>query len=147
MEQQKRKYLLLLKLDAKNLIERLMERREEYLEIFALRRTRDHFEKIFFTRYQSLILSELSQLDEPTITFLDAFHRLVDDLHWFMYSTQAMPGAVGEELDRYLVRLEKCYAELESDINDRLGIEEVPDIPKISLIGEHDGIDLENEDI
>lgn len=152
MEKIKRKYLLLLYHDAKNLLERLLERRDEYLEIFALRRTREHFEKVFFSRYHQVSISELIHLDENTLKFLADFYRLVDDLHWFMYSTQAMPGAVGEELDRYLARLEKVFAELETDILDQIGTsedsvsEDVPDIPNISLIDESDGIELDNED-
>src|SRR5690606_12802584 len=100
-----RKYLLLFKQDASSLLTRLVERRAEYLEIFALRRTREHFEKIFFTRYYHIDFSELVHLSEEILKNIESFYHLVDDLHWYVYSTQDMPGAVGEELDRYLAKL------------------------------------------
>ena len=39
--------LMLLKIDANNVFQRIKERKTEYLEIFALRRTREHFPMIF----------------------------------------------------------------------------------------------------
>lgn len=146
MDQLTRKYLILFRLDSHNLLSRLSERREEYLEIFALRRTREHFEKIFFTRYYDTKLSELSVLPEEVIQKIYNFYTIVDDLHWYLYSTQNMPGAVGDELDRYLAKLERSFNELDDLIKEELGIEDVPDLPVVDDISENiDEILVENE--
>jgi hypothetical protein len=108
----KEKYLHLLKLDAQALMQRLEERKKAALEIFALRRTRDHFPGLFETRYSQLSMQELSYFSIDTMTTLHQFYQIVEEMRWYLYRTEDMPGTVEETLSRMHKRLEKIFSTL-----------------------------------
>lgn len=115
--------LLLLKLDANNLFKRVKNRKSEYLEIFALRRTRDHFPKIFDNRYESTTIEDLSHCGTDLITSLDQFYTHVEEMSWYLYQTQDMPNTVEDFIDRKIIRLEKVLATLNLFLDAELGFE------------------------
>ena len=115
--------LLLLKLDANNLFKRVKNRKIEYLEIFALRRTRDHFPKIFDNRYESTTIEDLSHCGTDLITSLDQFYTHVEEMSWYLYQTQDMPNTVEDFIDRKIIRLEKVLATLNLFLDAELGFE------------------------
>ncbi|MGE3609071.1 MAG: hypothetical protein AB7I27_05745 [Bacteriovoracaceae bacterium] len=114
--------LLLLKLDANNLFNRIKGRKTEYLEIFALRRTRDHFPKIFDNRYDGTTIMDLSHCSSDLITVLDQFYTLVDETNWYLFQTQDMPNTVEDFIDRKIARLEKLLATLNLFLDAELGV-------------------------
>lgn len=115
--------LLLLKIDANNVFRRIKERKSEYLEIFALRRTRDHFPKIFNNRYETTTIQDLSHCGTDLITSLDQFYSLVEDMSWYLYQTQDMPNTVEDYIDRKIIRMEKALNTLNLFLDAELGFE------------------------
>ena len=123
-DEQTQRLLILIKLDANNLFDRIKERKNDYLEIFALRRTREHFPQIFKNRYQDLPLLELKKCNEDLITLLDHFYKIVDDMSWYLYATEDMPGTVEMFVDRKIIQLEKHILNLNFYLNVELGVED-----------------------
>lgn len=114
--------LLLLKLDANNLFKRIKNRKMEYLEIFALRRTREHFPMIFKNRYEGTSIVDLSHCSTDLITTLDQFYTLVEEMNWYLFQTQDMPNTVEDFIERKIIRLEKLLATLNLFLDAELGI-------------------------
>lgn len=115
--------LLLLKIDANNVFNRIKNRKVEYLEIFALRRSRDHFPKIFDNRYQSTSIQDLAHCGTDLIISLDQYYSLVDDMSWYLFQTQDMPNTVEDYIDRRIIRMEKVLATLNLFLDAELGFE------------------------
>lgn len=118
--------LLLLKLDAQNLMDRIRDRRQEFVQVFALRRTRDHFAKIFHSLYDQVTLRDLAHCSSETIVALDQFHKLVGELSWYLYQTEDMPATVEDHVLRTSKRLEKLHATLNLYLNAELSLDEAP---------------------
>lgn len=118
------RYLLLLKIDAQNLVDRVKDRRTEFVEVFSLRRTREHFPKIFFTRYDQATLQDLVHCSSETIVALDQFYKLAEEMSWYLYQTEDMPATVEDTIYRMSRRLEKSHATLSLYLGAELGIEE-----------------------
>lgn len=139
-----RRYLLLFKLDAQNLYMRLRGRKEEYVTIFALKRSREHFEKVFFTKYTTATFDDLAHCSEDTIFALDAFYSEVEEIRWYLDHTQDMPATIEDELTRKFNKLDDLYSTLTLYIDAELGIksepitfddepviDEIPDLPEV----------------
>jgi len=133
--------LLLLKIDANNVFRRIKERKSEYLEIFALRRTRDHFPKIFNNRYETTTIQDLSHCGTDLITSLDQFYSLVEDMSWYLYQTQDMPNTVEDYIDRKIIRMEKALNTLNLFLDAELGFES--ELIKAAQEQEEVDVDLE----
>ena len=114
------RYLLLFKLDAERVFERIITRRDEYLEVFANRRVRNHFDEIFKNRMGEAKIEHLAHCSSDTIGALDQFYEQIDVLWWYLKVTQDMPGSVAEEVDRKIVRLRKLYETLMLFLNAEL---------------------------
>jgi hypothetical protein len=115
--------LTLLKLDANNLFKRIKSRKTEYLEIFALRRTREHFPKIFDNRYQKTTMSELSHCGPDLITSLDQYYTLCEEMSWYLYQTEDMPNTVEDFVDRKIRKMEKLLVTVNLYLDAELGVE------------------------
>lgn len=115
--------LMLLKLDATNLFNRIKTRKTEYLEIFALRRTREHFPMIFDNRYEGTSISELAHCSTDLITGLDQFYTHVDEIKWYLYQTEDMPNTVEDFIDRKIRKMEKLIGTLNLFLDAELGIQ------------------------
>ena len=126
--------LLLLKIDANNVFKRIKSRKSEYLEIFALRRTREHFPMIFNNRYKDTSLENLMSCSTELITTLDQFFTPVEEMSWYLFKTEDMPNTVEDYIDRKISRMEKLLATLNLYLDAELGIqgqdEPVMDEPK-----------------
>ena len=115
--------LVLLKIDANNLFKRIKERKSEYLEIFALRRTREHFPMIFKNRYEGTSIMDLSHCSTDLITTLDQYYTLVEEMSWYLFQTEDMPNTVEDYIDRKIRRMEKLLSTLNLFLDAELGIE------------------------
>jgi hypothetical protein len=122
-DEETQRILLLLKIDANNLFERIKNRKSEYLEIFALRRTREHFPKIFKNRYEETSLEELSHCSTELITTLDQFYTPVEEMSWYLFQTEDMPNTVEDFINRKIRRMEKLLTSLNLYLDAELGIE------------------------
>lgn len=121
--------LVLLKIDANNVFNRIKDRKAEYLEIFALRRTREHFPRIFSNRYEGTTIMDLSHCSTDLITTLDQFYTLVEETSWYLFQTEDMPNTVEDYINRKVSRMGKILASLNLYLDAELGIH--TDLPLI----------------
>ncbi len=115
--------LLLLKIDANNLFSRIKNRKLEYLEVFASRRTRVHFPMIFNNRYETSGIHELSHCSTELITVLDQFYTISEEMSWYLYKTEDMPATVEHFIERKIKRMSGVLQSLNLFLNAELGIE------------------------
>lgn len=104
--------LTILKLDAQGLFERIKEREREYIGVFAAKRTREHFPAVFKNRYEGTALEDLKYCSEDVIIGLDRFHRVVDEMRWYLMITEDMPATVSDKIEGLLRELEDNYEAL-----------------------------------
>lgn len=118
------RYLLLFKIDANNLYDRVVTRREDYIDIFGSKRTKDHFDDVFFSRYKTATIDDLSHCPLEVIETLNHFHTLIDKLYWYLKHTEDMPNTIEDEVLRDLSKIEKAYEMLNLYIDAELtGVE------------------------
>ena len=115
--------LVLLKNDANNLFDRIKTRKTEYLEIFALRRTREHFPTIFKNRYEGTSIDELSHCSSDLITVLDQYYTHSEQMSWYLFQTEDMPNTVEDFIDRKIRKMEKLLSTLNLYLDAELGIQ------------------------
>lgn len=114
--------LMLLKIDANNLFNRIKNRKNEYLEIFALRRTREHFPMIFRNRYDETPLHDLTHCSTDLITTLDQYYTLAEEMNWYLFQTEDMPNTVEDYISRKIIRMQKHLNTLNMYLDAELGI-------------------------
>lgn len=114
--------LMLLKLDAKRLFERIKYRAPEYMYEFSLKRSRDHFPEIFKNRYDETTIKELMFCGQEVIAGLDQFYTKVDEMRWYLNHTQDMPNRVEDKIHSHIRELEKYYDTLNLYIDVEMGI-------------------------
>lgn len=114
--------LMLLKIDANNVFKRIKSRKSEYLEIFALRRTREHFPMIFRNRYEGTSIMDLSHCSVDLINSLDQFYTLVEEMSWYLFQTEDMPNTVEDYIDRKIIRMDRVLQTLNLFLDAELGI-------------------------
>lgn len=112
IQEQKEKYLILLKIDAKNLFDRITKRRDEYMDDFSLKRDRAIFREVFYSRYSLMTMSELSHLSIEIIELANSFYLNVDELLWYLSHTQDMPNTIEDEILRSCSLLHKVLSNL-----------------------------------
>lgn len=114
--------LMLLKLDALRLFERIKLRAPEYMYEFSLKRTRDHFPDIFRNRYEQVNIRELGLCSQEVIAGLDQFYTKVDEMRWYLNHTQDMPNRVEDKLHHHIKELEKIFQTLNLYIDAEMGL-------------------------
>lgn len=121
----KKSTLTILKLDAERLYERVIQRRKEYMLTFAVKRTREHFKDVFFSRYNTITFSDLKILSPTLISCLDRYYTEVDNLRWYLNSTEDMPATVEDKTGRDIKELRESfetlmlYLEVELDVSHK----------------------------
>jgi hypothetical protein len=125
--------LTLLKIDANNVLNRIVERRSEYIEVFALRRTREHFPLIFDNRYNAASLRDLTHCSIETINALDHFYLTIDQLRWYLFCTEDMPNTVEDIVLGKIGKLKKLFKTLELYINEEMGIDAPVELKKLEI--------------
>jgi len=113
---------LLLKLDSEHLLERIKERKAEYLDLFSLKRTREHFKEIFYSRYRGVGLEELALLGQETIVAIDDFYRLIEKLEWYFKVTEDQIHTAEDHLIRQIKLIEKAFQVLSLYLDAELGV-------------------------
>ncbi len=131
-DEQTQRVLLLIKIDANNLYSRVKDRKTEYLEIFALRRTRTHFPKIFNNRYETTSIMDLSHCGAELITLLDEYYSHAEEMNWYLFATEDMPGTVEAYIDRRIKKMGKLLDTLNVFLSAELGVDEDQEIPEPS---------------
>lgn len=131
-DEQTQRVLLLIKIDANNLYSRVKDRKSEYLEIFALRRTRAHFPKIFNNRYETTSIMDLSHCGPELITLLNEYYSHAEEMNWYLFSTEDMPGTVEAYIDRRIKKMGKLLDTLNVFLSAELGFDEAEAAPEPS---------------
>ena len=114
--------LMLLKLDARRLFERIKYRAVEYMYDFSLKRSRDHFPEIFTNRYDSVSIKELMLCGPEVIAGLDQYYSKVDEMRWYLNHTQDMPNRVEDKIQSNIRELERLYETLNLYIDVEMGL-------------------------
>ena len=112
ISEESQRMLMLLKLDAKRLFDRIKFRAPEYMYEFSLKRTRDHFPAVFMNRYDTTSLKELMLCGQEVIAGLDLYYSKVDEIRWYLNHTQDMPNKVEDKLHSHVRELEKHFETL-----------------------------------
>ena len=118
------KTLVILRLDAGRVFERIKYRKPEYMFHFSSKRTRNHFPHIFKNRYDELSIQNLLNCGEEVLVGLDQFYHLVDELRWYLMVTEDMPGKVEEFVNHSISQIEEAYELLQLYISVELGLKE-----------------------
>ena len=105
------KILIMLQLDASRLMDRIVNRRAEYIHRFSLSRSRSHFPDIFENKYQKLLPSDLKNLSEELMVTADLFYGLVDNLYWYFKQTEDMGTTIEDYMTLALKEIQKAYGQ------------------------------------
>lgn len=116
--------LLLLKIDAKNLYDRITRRKQEYLTAFSLKRTREHFKDVFENRYKSLPIDDLKLCSVDVITALDNYYTKIETFYWYLKHTEDMPAMVEDKIHRFVKEIKHEYEVLFLYIDAELTVTE-----------------------
>ncbi len=127
IDEEAQRIVLLLKLDAKNLCERIIDRFSDYIQTFSLKRTRDHFPDIFNNRYSQLKIDDLAYCAQDTIVALDQYYTKIDDLKWYLNHTQDMPAQVEDYVLRESREIKRLYTNANLFLDAELGLIENPE--------------------
>ncbi len=122
ISEETQRMLMLLKLDAKRLFERIKYRSPEYMYEFSLKRSRDHFPAVFNNRYESSTIRDLMLCGQEVIAGLDQFYSLVDEMRWYLNHTQDMPNRMEDKVLSYVRELEKLFETLNLYIDVEMGL-------------------------
>jgi Mg2+ and Co2+ transporter CorA len=122
ISEETQRMLMLLKLDAKRLFERIKYRSPEYMYEFSLKRSRDHFPAVFSNRYESSTIRDLMLCGQEVIAGLDQFYSLVDEMRWYLNHTQDMPNRMEDKVHSYVRELEKLFETLNLYIDVEMGL-------------------------
>jgi hypothetical protein len=122
ISEESQRMLMLLKLDAKRLFDRIKFRAPEYMYEFSLKRTRDHFPAVFMNRYDTASIKELMLCGQEVIAGLDLYYSKVDEIRWYLNHTQDMPNRVEDKLHSHVRELEKHFETLNLYIDAEMGL-------------------------
>ncbi|MBF0312434.1 MAG: hypothetical protein HQK50_14285 [Oligoflexia bacterium] len=116
--------LILLKSDAKNLLNRIVNRKAEYLLEFSLKRTREHFREIFQCRYPKCRIETLKWCSPDVIISLDQFYVLVDELCWYLNHTQDMIKTAEDRVNLFCKQLQRSFGTLELYVDAEIDVQD-----------------------
>ena len=127
-----RSLLVLIKLDAEALHDRLKYNFREYMSVFANKRTREHFKDVLKTRYFDISINDLKYLGEELLLALDKFYKEIDSLKWYLNVTEDMPATVEDRVIRVLRDIQVHYDLLKLYLEAELGHVGVSQAPAAS---------------
>lgn len=96
--------------DMQELMRRLNARMEDGFRIFSQKRTRNHFEQIFFSRYKTFSMEILKDINAENYQDVISFYENIDDLYWYLMSTEDMPAMVETNVRSTLKKINSLYA-------------------------------------
>jgi hypothetical protein len=110
---QKESLLFLIRSDASFLFEKIVQRRADYLYVFSLKRSREQYHDVFFSRYNGTDLKSLAEINTDTLMAIESFYQLTDQLKWYLLYTKDMPPQVEDRLDFFITKIRKKFETLE----------------------------------
>ena len=146
-EQRQKQAMYVILCDARSLIARISERKDDYISIFAMKRTREHFEHIFRSKFDITTPDLLSYCPEEVISLYYQLHDEVERLKWYLVHTDDMPNAIDEVITRDIHSIELTYKDFSQKVESLLftGDEELPPVPENEILDIDDEIELIDE--
>jgi len=86
-----------------------------------MKRTRDHFPAVFSSRYDGVDICDLKYLSEDLLISLNIFYKKIEEMRWYLQSTEDMPATVEDKLKRSLKELKPSYDTLVLYLEGELG--------------------------
>lgn len=102
----------LLALDAEAVVQRLESKHDQAIGLFSRLRTRDGLVELCRSHFASVSFSDLARLAPDEQQAVQAFHAQLDDLRWYVRSTEDMPSTVRSTVALLLTRLVERHREL-----------------------------------
>jgi hypothetical protein len=89
----------LLALEVTRIVDGLDARRPQLVTLWSRTRSRVPFQELLFTRWRTVGVEALLELDADALAALEAFHAAVDDLRLYATFTEDMPTTMADRLD------------------------------------------------
>ncbi len=105
-----RRLLVILDNDIKGLNERIVQRREEYISILSLHRTREHFRIIFKSIYSTITVENLLLLTEELLITVNKFYRTIEQYEWYMMHTEDQPSMMENVSNNFIKDISSQYS-------------------------------------
>ncbi len=123
LSEEAQRVIVILKLDASRVFDRVKNRQVEYLSIFSMKRTRAHFPEIFRNKYETIPFKDLTYCTQDVLVALDSFYGKLEDIRWYLNVTEDMPARVTDRMHHHLRELENYFNTLILYLNAELGLE------------------------
>jgi hypothetical protein len=104
-----KKVLHFVKNDATNLMERLVLHGPEGLKQLNLKRSREHFDLLFHSKYFDLSGDHLLDFNEELQICITRFYEVILELKWYFLLTEDLPLTQEDKFERELRRLRKHF--------------------------------------
>ena len=105
-----RRLLVILDNDIKGLHERIVERKDEYISILSLHRSRDHLRIIFRSVYNTITVENLLLLTEELLVTVNKFYKTIEQYEWYMMHTEDQPSMVENVSSSYIKDISSQYS-------------------------------------
>lgn len=125
--------LTMIKFDAEALYERVVEREKEYMRIFSVKRSRDHFHEVFKTRFWEIHPSDLKVCSPEVLIQLNGFYTKCDKLYWYLRSTEDMPGMIVDKVAPKIKEIKSDYSMLQLYLNAQFSSTDEAEAPPTNL--------------
>ncbi len=102
----------LLSIDANNVMTRLAARGDAMVGLFSRLRDREPMLSVLDTWFDTIVFSELSQLEPHEQKSVNRFYELLAEVRWYLAYTEEMPLQVQTKLTAFTRRLEAAFREL-----------------------------------
>ncbi len=107
------RYTSLFFLDCSYLLKRLRDHSSGFITIYSSQGSRSQFEKLFSSFFQRSSLEHLRECSEEFCRLLFEFHKIKDDLHWYLLYSDDMPGEMEQKATYEISQMEKTHYEME----------------------------------
>lgn len=109
--------LTILKLDTQSVFNRMTQYFPEYINILALKRSRDHFKELCVSKYDTVRFEDLRFCGPELLVELDRFYQIFFEIKWYLFHTEDMPNRMEDRVRFDLKELSKAYQNLELYLN------------------------------
>jgi hypothetical protein len=92
--------------EVSRILRQLRERRELLLQLWSRYRAREPMVEALFSRWRTLEMTDLIELDASVIEAVEPFYEAVDRLRTYFRFTEDMPVTLEEQLQASLAELE-----------------------------------------
>jgi hypothetical protein len=111
----------LLALDAANVMARIASRQEVVVALFSRLRDRAPLLGMVQSWFTSISFGDLARLEPREQHAVNTFHRLLEELRWYLAYTEDMPSRVQQLLTLHVRRIELAHRALVAELGPPQG--------------------------